>query len=162
MKKRRRLIADWNLQGGFCLRLMIYWFVCQTAMAGTIAGIFYFEAGGVTSAGQFLLPGFMVSLAFLPLAMLDQLILTNRILGPLHRFRQHLLKIADGESIPDLHFRPGDHLQDLSKNINRIKCKLNESTKDEVDTSKTIRMRIVDAPLFHNGNASSVGTTTPV
>ena len=43
-ERRRRVFADLKIQGGLCLRVAIYWVVCQLAVIGTIAAFAALES----------------------------------------------------------------------------------------------------------------------
>jgi signal transduction histidine kinase len=145
------LIADWRLQGLFCLRTAIYWVICQLAMLGTILAFLTLQGFEQASGAEqvtpwsFLVPALVVSIAILPIALLDQLLFTNRIVGPLHRFRKHLARMAAGNEVADLNFRQGDRLRDLSQNINILRSRLADDVHPafEVESRELFQTRSV-------------------
>ena len=120
--RRWRLLADLKIQGGMCARVIAYWLICQGLMCATIAVLASLEgpaSGG--SALRFLMPAFHVSLCALPLALLDTLIFTNRVVGPLFSFRRQFQQLAKSQNVEELHFRKGDFFADLAENFNRVR-----------------------------------------
>ena len=118
--RRWRLFADFKIQGICCLRIIVYWFVCQFAMCATIAGIASLE-GPVPDAGgsvfRFIIPAFFISLFILPIALLDALIFTNRIMGPLFHFRRQFSRLAAAQSVAPIKFRKQDYFCDLEQEL---------------------------------------------
>ena len=68
-----------------------------------------------------MVPAFYISLCALPFALLDTLIFTNKVIGPLFSFRRQLSQLAELETAEELHFRKGDFFADLATNFNRIR-----------------------------------------
>ena len=116
--KRWRLFADPKVQGGLCIRVTIYWIVCQVVFAGTICGFDWLTQGSEKEGIHFLFQGFVVSSMFLPLVLFDLLTFSNRFAGPVWNFRNKMQKLADGEQVADVKFRPGDFYEDLMNNFN--------------------------------------------
>ena len=122
--RRWRLVADLRVQGVWCARVIVYWLVCQGTMCATIAGMASLEGPGAEAGGsvvRFLVPAFYVSLCALPLALLDTLLFTNRIVGPLFRFRRGVGQLAATQTAEALHFRKGDFFFDLAQQFNRLR-----------------------------------------
>lgn len=93
-------------------------------MCATIAGIASLE-GPVPDAGgsvfRFIIPAFFISLFILPIALLDALIFTNRIMGPLFHFRRQFSRLAAAQSVAPIKFRKQDYFCDLEKNFNLLR-----------------------------------------
>ena len=124
--RRRRVFADLKIQGGLCLRITIYWVVCQLTMVVTIMGFASLEAPSSGHVNRYLVPALVVSSLVLPLVLLDLLIFSNRFAGPLFSFRRSLQRLSEGQAIDPIQFRSGDHLPDLSENLNRVSHRLME------------------------------------
>ncbi|MDG1874775.1 MAG: hypothetical protein P8J27_12750 [Mariniblastus sp.] len=124
-QRRYRLLADWKLQSGFCLRVSLYWLMCQVAMVGTVLGISFLGESFVAGGPQRLIvPAVLVSSLFLPIALFDLLKYTNRLAGPLRRLRHDMEQLAKQKEVAELRFRPSDLMQDLSENFNQIRSQL--------------------------------------
>jgi signal transduction histidine kinase len=141
-RRRFRVVADLKLQGSLCLRVAIYWIICQCAFVATILGFSGLEAMGeptevVQTPWRFLIPAIVVSSFLLPVVLLDLLVFSNRFAGPLVRFRRYLKQLAGGK-IPDheLRFRHKDELGDLSVNINKLQERLIQIETVQTQTAK--------------------------
>lgn len=122
---RWRVFADARMQGILCVRIAIYWLVCQLAMCLAIVGVASLDgAEGGGNVVPFLMPAFCFSLFILPVALLDAVVYTNRIAGPLLNFRRKFsLLVRSGVSDP-VKFRPGDYFSDLADNFNCLRDQL--------------------------------------
>lgn len=132
--KRWRLLADVRVQGAFCVRIVIYWLACQFAMVATMLGIANLEApgpGASSSVIHLITPALSVSFLLLPLALLDALVFTNHLAGPLLNFRRALGQLATTESAEQIHFREGDFYPDLAENFNRVRAKILQAQDQE-------------------------------
>jgi signal transduction histidine kinase len=78
------------------------------------------SSGGLGNIWQIIGPAVVVSLLVLPIAMFDMLVYSNKFAGPLLRFRRNFGELARGEEVRQIHFRPGDLLNDLSENYNTL------------------------------------------
>ena len=92
--RKNRLLVDWKLQGSLCLRISFYWLLCQTTLVATMLGFLALEAqadlqpyDGTASPWRFIMPAIVGSSVFLPLVLLDNLRMSNRIAQTLSRFR---------------------------------------------------------------------------
>ena len=93
------------------------------------------EVGDVVdgSPWRFIVPAIVASCVLLPIVLLDMMRFSNRFAGPLLRFRKSLQKLADGEDVSELHFRPTDYLKDLSSHFNAINSRLKQLEKLNID-----------------------------
>ncbi len=147
--RRKRVFADWKIQGGLCLRVTFYWLTCQAMLVLTAFALDVLGGGTGVSLWSYLLPACVASLLVLPIALLDLLIFSNRFAGPWYRFRKQFDRMADGQAVERLQFRSGDWSQDLSANFNCIRERLlqddrvpdgttdNETTDKETGSMKT-------------------------
>jgi nitrogen fixation/metabolism regulation signal transduction histidine kinase len=60
------------------------------------------------------------SLLVLPLVLLDCLMFSNRLAGPVRRLHVAMKQLADGQAVRPLEFRRGDYYWDLAHEFNRI------------------------------------------
>ena len=124
-QRRFRLFADTRIQGGLCLRVVFYWVLCQVSLVtvmlfgAALSGVVG-SHGGLGNIWQIIGPAVVVSLLVLPIAMFDMLVYSNKFAGPLLRFRRNFGELARGEEVRQIHFRPGDLLNDLSENYNTL------------------------------------------
>jgi len=125
--KRLRVLADFRLQGNLCLRIMIYWIVCQLSMIGTILA-FSFLGGPASEVAapisRFIVPPLVISSLVLPIALLDMLMFSNRFAGPLLNFRRKLGELVENGACEDVRFRGGDYYRDLGDNFNKLREKI--------------------------------------
>ena len=125
-KKHRRLrvFADFQTQTAICFRTIIYWVVCQLSIFGTIWFLAGLDGPGGASGSvtRFLVPAMIVSTCLLPLALLDQLIFTNRFAGPLMNFRRKFSAFVNDGVAEEINFRRKDYYRDLQDNFNKL-CK---------------------------------------
>ncbi len=142
--RRYRLLADWKLQGHLCLRICIYWVVCQTAMIATIIG-FIALAGdpdvGAANDGspwRFIVPGIVASSLFLPIVLLDCLKYSNKFAGPLLRLQKSMKMLAERKTVSPLCFRPGDYLINLATQFNEIRSHVEWLEESQSDTSAEV------------------------
>ena len=103
----------------FCpLRVTLYWGLCVGTFAILISGGSLF--GGTTELwNEFARIG---PLAFLPLplVLLDCLIFSNRMAGPIFRLRQALDDLNAGRPAETIHLRKGDFHADVADALNRL------------------------------------------
>ena len=134
-KKERRwhLLADLPMQGQFCVRVMVYWFLSLSAFVGTIAGFSVLTNSSSSETLRLLVPGLIVSLLILPFALLDMIKLTNRVAGPMVNLRgklKRLLQEKDGSV--NFEFRKDDFYQDVCDLLNEFKEQSEETTEEEL------------------------------
>ncbi len=119
--KRIRVCADPKVQLGLAARIGVYWVICQGLMTLIILGMFTIQGESpIKSPWSLLLPALIISGLFLPAALLDFMIFSNRIVGPLFRLRNFAKSWAESETAQALHFRKGDFYSDIAENFNRI------------------------------------------
>lgn len=123
--KRRRVFADSQIQGGLCLRLVLYWVACQAVTLAAMFGLAGLNNEGFQAVAGLMVPAFVAGLLVLPLALFDLVIFSNKFAGPIRNFRRRFQRLADGEAVEPLQFRPGDFLCDLRDNYNKIQQKMN-------------------------------------
>ena len=136
--KRWRLFADLPIQGGLLIRVVGYWVMFQIAHVATIA-LFDFLSSGKSQTqgiGSFLAPAMIVSLLFVPIAMVEITAFSNRFVGPMVGLRRKMKALANGEEVNELHFRAGDFYQDLPPAFNDLLRRLDAT--GESDTTDVV------------------------
>ena len=130
--KRWRLIADVRIQGLLCIRLAIYWMVCQAAMAGTISAMSILTTGAAngSSGGHFIYPALIVSSLVFPILLLDMLVFSNRFAGPMVNYRRKMKQLVENSTSEKIQFRQGDYFMELGDNYNEI-CERIEAQRPE-------------------------------
>lgn len=118
--KRWRLFADTKVQGQHCLRVACYWLIFQFSMLGTIV-VFSFITNSGVALGPLLIPASIVSFLFLPIVLFDAVAFSNRVVGPMVNFRNHLGRILKGEKVEQARFRTGDFYQDICDSFNQLR-----------------------------------------
>ncbi len=129
MKKPRRiqLYIDFEVQYSLIRKLLIHWSLFL--LANGLALLFWIrlfeapESDWSTTGAQFIgsyLPLLIVSLALLPVFLLDTMRLSNRFSGPILRFRQAMSAWAKGNQVEPVSFRSGDFWQSLATDFNTV------------------------------------------
>tara|TARA_B110000495_G_scaffold88448_1_gene76282 strand:- start:3844 stop:4269 length:426 start_codon:yes stop_codon:yes gene_type:complete len=100
--RKNRLLVDWKFQGALCLRVSFYWLLCQTTLVATMLGFLALEAqadlspyDGTASPWRFIMPAIVGSSVFLPLVLLDNLRMSNRIARSLNRIRSSFVQLRE-------------------------------------------------------------------
>ncbi|MDA7858428.1 hypothetical protein N9B31_04485 [Mariniblastus sp.] len=100
--RKNRLLVDWKFQGALCLRVSFYWLLCQTTLVATMLGFLALEAqadlhpyDGSASPWRFIMPAIVGSSVFLPLVLLDNLRMSNRIARSFEQFRNTLNQLCE-------------------------------------------------------------------
>ena len=125
--RKNRLLVDWKFQGALCLRISFYWLLCQTTLVATMLGFLALEAqadlhpyDGTASPGRFIMPAVVGSSVFLPLVLLDNLRMSNRIAQTLNLFRNTLNQLCErqeSESVVDMAADRVSERNDASKSV---------------------------------------------
>ena len=139
--KRWRLFADFQIQGRLCLRLAVYWLICQCAMLATLVGFASLTDSPFNGAA--FTPALVVSTCVLPILMFDLVAFSNRFAGPLLNLNRKMKQLAETNSSDSVGLRDGDFYQDMASHFNTI--------REKVITQS------VEKPV-----ASDSGTGTPV
>lgn len=133
-EKRWRLLADTRVQGQFCLRVVVYWMICQFSLLATMAMFAFLSGESGNTLYKLVLPGVVVSLMFLPIAMLDMLKLSNRLVGPMINLRRHLSRLQEPATAPKFVLRDGDFYSEISDLVADLQACLNPRNSDPVGT----------------------------
>jgi len=125
-KRRTRKLVDYEVQSSLVVRLCLHWalFIVATAIA-MFLWIRLVESpvdSLAETAKRFwntFLPLLIVSLALLPVFVLDAVKLSNRFTGPIFRLRRTLASLAAGQTVRPLEFRSNDFWRSLAEDFNR-------------------------------------------
>ena len=125
--RKNRLLVDWKLQGSLCLRISFYWLLCQTTLVATMLGFLALEAqvdlqpyDGTASPWRFIMPAIVGSSVFLPLVLLDNLRMSNRIAQTLSRFRSKVNQLYERQQVEgavDASADCGDEMTDVHQGV---------------------------------------------
>ncbi len=122
--KRTRVSADLRLQGALCLRVAIYWVICQLVFGIAVLAFFTLQESNPESTPltpwSLITPAAVISGLVLPLVLLDLLIFSNRFAGPVLRIRNYLAELARGQSASAFKLRKGDYFVDICDNLNQV------------------------------------------
>ncbi len=137
--ERFRLFVDYRIQTAFCLRLVFYWLICQVTLLTTVFVICNLESSSAATANsspwRFLVPALITSFMVLPIVLLDLLIFSNRITGPLFRLNKHLQNINSGGQVCEIKFRNGDYFQNIGDGVNQLASRIvPENVVDQVNS----------------------------
>lgn len=142
--RRKSVTINWRLQGGLCLRICFYWLVCLALSCLMFAARPLLEG---TIRPDELMASFWAdycrplsaTLLMLPLILVDSLIYSNRVAGPLYRFNIELEKLNRGENGRQINLRPNDFGQDVAEQLNQLivsHCEQPHDTKEAQDEPK--------------------------
>jgi len=142
--RRKRLIADLQVQGALAVRAVLYWLLCLVTI-GTLMLVAQLLAAPLTPMNQQLAelwshfrPMALTSLLLLPIVLFDLLLLTNRFAGPVFRLRRAMHDLAQGKSVRPIRFRKGDFWPQVGNDFNIIAGRLRQadaSSAGEIDTA---------------------------
>ena len=136
---RKKTFIDSKVQGALVRRLMLHWLVFFAA-SSAIAFCLQVLSNPFLSIGNHAQnlwwthgPFLMVMVFLLPVFVIDTIRISHRFAGPIHRLRNTIRGIANGEPTPALKFRDFDFWQGLADDFNRMVARL--SKRDEPMTS---------------------------
>ena len=139
--RRKRNFVDFEVQTSLLRRMVLQWvsFLFVNALAlycwtYLLSGAEEPVGGHMTQFVQLYLPVIVVSLALLPVFLLDAAKLSNRFVGPILRVRRALAEAAAGNSVKPLHFRENDFWRSLADDLNSV---LKLESKESPATEKS-------------------------
>ena len=106
--KRRQYISDKKVQGALAFRLVVYWFLSWTVVAGLAVSVAIFFSMIIENVqtwqllermASYLWFPLVISVMVLPILVRDCMRLSNRFAGPVLRFRRAMKQLADGETV---------------------------------------------------------------
>lgn len=124
--RRAQKVVDFEVQTSLLRKIALHWLLFIVANAIAIffwtrlvdAPLGTWQESTSLFAKQFA-PILLVSLALLPVFLLDAAKLSNRFSGPILRVRRALAAIAAGEEVQPLHFRQNDFWKSLAIDFNQ-------------------------------------------
>lgn len=132
-RKRGKLFIDSTVQGAIAKRILVHWCVFFLLAILSLITLEYFlgdpalsfrgHLSAILSKYAFFL---LLMLAIVPSFVYDTLKLSNRFAGPVHRLKDSIRRLADGERVSELKFRENDFWCELSHDFNRVAERLNE------------------------------------
>lgn len=134
--RRKRNLVDFEVQTSLLRRMVLQWVMFLIVNAVALYGWTFLIGGAEEPVGghmkqfvQLYLPVLLVSLALLPVFLLDAAKLSNRFVGPILRVRRALAEAAAGDSVKPLYFRENDFWRSLADDLNSVlKLKSETST----------------------------------
>ena len=123
---RKRLYVNAEIQGSLIVRTIIHWLLYMVAVLITVTAWkdYSNQEASISLLAQEVLsgfaPAFLAGLVLLPLFLYDQLKFSNRMVGPIYRFRREMKKLTKGEGVQKLRFREQDHWPELAEEFNRL------------------------------------------
>ena len=109
-ERRRRLLANRQLQGKLLLQTITYWLYCLLSVTLLAACWIIFTRHPASSAELFhqlwstVGPALLGSLFLLPLVLLDCLRFSHRFAGPMVRIERTIKELADGQQPRPVYF----------------------------------------------------------
>jgi hypothetical protein len=130
MGKRRQQFVDREVQGAVLLRVLAYWiaWVLTTALAAELlcwCGCFGpIAAGDGREFWRYLAPAGMAAVMLLPVALLDAVKLSNKLVGSLLRLRRDMRQLAGGHAVAPLRGRGDDFWRDCDNEFNALRARV--------------------------------------
>ena len=125
--RRKRNLVDFEVQTSLLRRMVMQWVLFLAVNAIALYGWTFLLSGAEEPVGghlqqfvQLYLPVLLVSLALLPVFLLDAAKLSNRFVGPILRVRRALADAAAGSFVKPLHFRENDFWRSLADDLNSV------------------------------------------
>lgn len=132
--RRLRVTSDLKLQLPHIFRISIYWLGCLLTVAVLHGARLAVQNYPMTveevchTTWKQIGPAMLASLFFLPVMLVDGLVASNRLVGPMVRVRDSLKAMAKGAYLSEeLKIRKGDFYADLVVDLNRVNRRLLES-----------------------------------
>ena len=132
--QRYRLLADKKIQGILCLRVTVYWFVCQLIVAGSILCLVKLDGAnthGLAAIQKCIPPALIIATAILPLMLYDLIAYSNRFAGPIVNLRRKMDQFVNENKSEVAHLRQSDFLRDIAENYNRMQAHI-EHLEDQL------------------------------
>jgi methyl-accepting chemotaxis protein len=128
--RRRKYFVDSRIQGALIRRIMHYWLLSLFIVGGLTFVGWVFVSPGI---GHFVgpeafmaraLPVFVTAIVvtaiLAPIAVIDLIRMSNRVVGPMVRLRRAMRALAAGEVVKPIEFRTGDYFQEFSDQFNLL------------------------------------------
>ena len=138
--RRKRNLVDFEVQTSLLRRMALQWVMFLIINALALYGWTFLVTGAEDQVGshmtQFLqlyLPVLLISLALLPVFLLDAAKLSNRFVGPILRVRRALADAATGKEFKPIQFRENDFWQSLADDLNSVLRRRSEANANAVE-----------------------------
>lgn len=140
---RKRLLVDPKLQGSLLLRTFGYWcfsvitislvLLCMDALSGPPRPFLrYFRFDTLWQEHGTVM---IAALVMLPILLVDMLMTSNRVAGPLYRLRRSLRALAAGEYVERVQFRDSDFWHGMAAEFNAVVAYVERLKRGEADTN---------------------------
>ena len=124
--RRKKVLVDRELQLGMASRLLTYW--CATWFAvfaiPILTQIFFMSDVSFKELMARMIDDLwfpmMMSLLLLPIVARDCVKFSNRVAGPVWRFRKTLRDFNDGKQVTKINLRKDDYCHELADEFNRL------------------------------------------
>ena len=127
MKKRRRLLVDYRVQGALITRVMLYWALCLVSipiLRAIVSSVLLVLNASLSEMSTLWISELLASFLFVPLVVCDVLLVTNRFVGPMYRLRREMNRLAQGESVAPIAFRTGDMWHEFAETFNALRSRV--------------------------------------
>jgi signal transduction histidine kinase len=135
-ERRRKILVDKKTQRALAVRMIFHCLIFMVA-GGLMASVHQYLSNpfkdraelfsNLTSSFYAYACAFLV---LLPALVYDSLKLSNRVVGPICRLRDTMKRLAQGEDVEPMKFRPRDYWQDVPPVFNqladRVRCSQEE------------------------------------
>lgn len=143
--RRKQFISDPKMQGLLCLRVFCYLVACQLSMVAATLVTTLLMTGtshnGPAAIWQLIIPALIVSSLVVPIALLDVLLFSNRIAGPLFNFRRKLQQLIENDAAEEIRIRKDDFCWDLCEQLNRLRVKFMAKAHRPSDVTSNTDLR---------------------
>ena len=137
MRKRSKLFVDYPVQGALVRQLLLHWVIACCVIFFFLFVMQMFRGGLHTPFSMHMSQMWeqygvllIVLATVFPVFVFDSIRMSHRFAGPMVSFGRALEKLAQGEQVPEVHFRKSDFWKQMADNLNRIANRLELSDKD--------------------------------
>jgi hypothetical protein len=164
---RSKLVIEPAIQYSLVRQLIVQWTV-HIVSAVALLTLLQVLLGGLFRPWRYhfdriwpLAASLVITLLFLaPTFILNSLKLSNRFVGPIHRLRQQLRQIAEGQACDQLKFRRGDYWQELASEMERALEVLRTAAPPAVEDDLSPRRGTAQGIVLSRDEAPTVATMT--
>jgi hypothetical protein len=124
--RRRSVLIDQKVQGAIIQRCALYWLYCLLTVTVMLFGWSIYHRPP-RSLGELALelivdygPPLAFSLLLLPIVLIDVVRFSQSFVGPVHRVRCSMHRLAQGERVEPIAFRQDDFWADLADSFNML------------------------------------------
>ena len=127
--RRRTVLIDQKVQVAIIQRCVVYWLYCLLTVSVMMFGWTLYHSpprplGELTlELLEKFAPALALSLLLLPIVLIDVIRFSQAFVGPVHRVRCSMHRLAQGERVEPLAFRENDFWPDLAESFNQLAAK---------------------------------------